>query len=114
MEAGKGVDVSFREAVCQRRQAICFREAVCQRRQAIRQVRKLFNNVASDTAERRHKTAQSTLVSSLQTEAVKVVTLALQLPLPFPTNSLSPVEIDWAAEAVDSDTIALVSKSTSK
>ena len=34
--------------------------------------------------------------------------------LPFPTNSLSPVKIDWAAEAVDSDIIALVGKSTSK
>ena len=32
----------------------------------------------------------------------------------FPQNSLSPVEIDWAAEAVDSAIFALVSKSTSK
>ena len=32
----------------------------------------------------------------------------------FPQNNLSPVEIDWAAEAVDRDIFALVSKSTSK
>ena len=32
----------------------------------------------------------------------------------FPQNNLSPVEIDWAAKAVDSDIIALVSKSTSE
>ena len=31
----------------------------------------------------------------------------------FPQNNLSPVEIDWAAKAVDSDIIALVGKSTS-
>ena len=41
-------------------------------------------------------------------------TLRTKLSSYFPQNNLSPVEIDWAAEAVDRDILALVSKSTSK
>ena len=42
------------------------------------------------------------------------VTLRTKLSSYFPQNNLSPVEIDWAAEAVDRVIFALVSKSTSK
>ena len=50
--------------------------------------------VASDAAEAVANTCQSYNIGPRCRQRASIA-------LPFPTNSLSPVEIDWAAEAVD-------------
>ena len=53
------------------------------------------------------------LASSLQTEDPPRIECLGSVSY-FPQNSLSPVEIDWAAEAVDSVVTALVGRSSAR